>query len=499
MFLLKKLFAKIFAFFVVSKIKRSYSKAAEIQINTLKSLIKKAKKTNFGIDHDFYKIKCPVDYTNSVPVRDYEDMKGYIDKIKEGSKNVLWPGKPKYLAKTSGTTSGVKYIPITNESMPNHILSSRNALLFYINETGDTSFLNGKTIFIQGSPILQEMNGIFLGRLSGIVAHHIPSYLKKNNLPSAKTNSIEDWEEKVNEICNETIGENMTTIGGIPSWVQMYFEKLLKKSSKKNIIDLFKNLSLYIYGGVNFSPYEKTFNKLLGKKINTIEYYPASEGFFAYQNSQIDRSLLLQYNSGIFYEFIKTDEFDSHNYTRYNLANVEIGTNYVLVVTSNAGLWAYNTGDTVRFTSLIPPKIIVTGRYKHFISAFGEHVISEEVEQSISELCAEKNVEIIEFTVSPMVNPQQGLPYHEWWIEFENSNLDLEDISNSLDSKIQKKNIYYKDLIEGRVLKKLKIVEVKKGGFNLYMKSIGKFGGQNKVPKLSNDRVFVDGLKKFSK
>ena len=267
MFLLKKLFAKIFAFFVVSKIKRSYSKAAEIQINTLKSLIKKAKKTNFGIDHDFYKIKCPVDYTNSVPVRDYEDMKGYIDKIKEGSKNVLWPGKPKYLAKTSGTTSGVKYIPITNESMPNHILSSRNALLFYINDTGDTSFLNGKTIFIQGSPILQEMNGIFLGRLSGIVAHHDPTYLKKNNLPSPKTNSIEDWEEKVNEICNETIGENMTTIGGIPSWVQMYFEKLLKKSSKKNIIDLFKNLSLYIYGGVNFSPYEKTFNKLLGKKI----------------------------------------------------------------------------------------------------------------------------------------------------------------------------------------------------------------------------------------
>ena len=411
----------------------------------------------------------------------------------------MWPGKPKYLAKTSGTTSGVKYIPITNESMPNHILSSRNALLFYIYETGDTSFLNGKTIFLQGSPVLDEINGILIGRLSGIVAHHVPSYLKKNNLPSIKTNSIEDWEEKVNEICKETINENMTTIGGIPSWVQMYFETLLKKSKKKNISQLFKNLSLYVYGGVNFSPYEKIFNKLLGKKINTIEYYPASEGFFAYQNSQKDKSLLLEYNSGIFYEFIKTNEFESENYTRYNLTNVEVGVNYILVVTSNAGLWAYNTGDTVKFTSLNPPKILVTGRYKHFISAFGEHVISEEVEQSISELCYEKNIEVNEFTVAPLISPEKGFPYHEWWIEFNSSNIDFDLISDLLDKKMQEKNIYYKDLIKGKVLKRLEIIEVKKGGFNLYMKSIGKFGGQNKVPKLCNNREYVKGLKKFSK
>ena len=499
MVLAKKLFAKIFAFFVVSKIKKSYPHAAQIQTNTLKDLLNKAKKTKFGTEHQFNKINCVEEFTDKVPVRDYEEIKKYIDEIKKGSEDVLWPGKPKYLAKTSGTTSGVKYIPITNESMPNHILSSRNALLFYIYETGDTSFLNGKTIFLQGSPVLDEINGILFGRLSGIVAHHIPSYLKKNNLPSFKTNSIEDWEEKINEICSETINENMTTIGGIPSWVQMYFEALLKKSNKKNITELFKDLSLYVYGGVNFFPYEKIFNKLLGKKINTIEYYPASEGFFAYQNSQTDRSLLLQYNSGIFYEFIRTDEFESDNYTRYNLTNVDKGVNYILVITSNAGLWAYNTGDTIRFTSLKPPKIIVTGRYKHFISAFGEHVISEEVEQSISELCKEKNIDIIEFTVSPMINPQNGLPYHEWWIEFDNSNLDLEDISNCLDKKMQKKNIYYKDLVKGKVLNRLKIVEVKKGVFNLYMKSLGKFGGQNKVPKLSNDRNFVEGLKKFSK
>jgi hypothetical protein len=367
MVLVKKIFAKIFAFFVVSKIKKSYANAAQIQTNTLKNLINKAKKTKFGIEHQFHKINSVEEYIDKVQIRDYEEIKKYIDEIKKGSKDVLWPGKPKYLAKTSGTTSGVKHIPITNESMPNHMFSSRNALLFYIYETGDTSFLNGKTIFLQGSPVLDEINGIFIGRLSGIVAHHIPSYLRKNNLPSMKTNSIEDWEEKVNEICKETINENMTTIGGIPSWVQMYFETLLKKSNKKNIGQVFKNLKLYIYGGVNFSPYEKIFNKLLGKKINTIEYYPASEGFFAYQNSQKDKSLLLQYNSGIFYEFIKTNEFESEKYTRYNLTNVKVGVNYILVVTSNAGLWAYNTGDTVKFTSLNPPKILVTGRYKHFI------------------------------------------------------------------------------------------------------------------------------------
>ena len=499
MVLAKKIFAKIFAFFVVSKIKKSYANAAQIQTNTLKNLINKAKKTKFGIEHQFHKINSIEEYIHKVPIRDYEEINKYIDEIKKGCKDVLWPGKPKYLAKTSGTTSGVKHIPITNESMPNHILCSRNALLFYIYETGDTSFLNGKTIFLQGSPVLDEINGILIGRLSGIVAHHIPSYLRKNNLPSIKTNSIEDWEEKVNEICNETINENMTTIGGIPSWVQMYFETLLKKSNKKNITELFKDLSLFVYGGVNFSPYEKIFNKLLGKKINKIEYYPASEGFFAYQNSQKDKSLLLQYDSGIFYEFIKTNEFESENYTRYNLTNVEVGVNYILVVTSNAGLWAYNTGDTIKFTSVNPPKILVTGRHKHFISAFGEHVISEEVEQSISELCYEKNIEISEFTVAPLISPEKGLPYHEWWIEFETLSLDFELVSNFLDKKMQEKNIYYKDLIKGKVLKRLEIIEVKKGGFNSYMKAIGKFGGQNKVPKLCNNREYVKGLKKFAK
>ena len=496
---LKNIVAKFFAFVVVSNIKRSYGRVAKIQAKTLNNLLKTAKKTKFGLDHSFDKINSLEDYAQKVPVRDYEGIKKYIDEIKGGSNDILWPGKPKYLAKTSGTISGAKYIPITKESMPNHILSSRNALLFYIYETGDTSFLDGKTIFLQGSPVLEKINGILLGRLSGIVAHHIPSYLRKNNLPTAKTNSIVDWEEKVNQICNETINENMTVIGGIPPWVQMYFEKLLIKSKKKNIGELFKNLKLYIYGGVNFSPYEKIFNKLIVKEINTIEYYPASEGFFAYQNSQKNKSLLLQYNSGIFYEFIKTEEFDQRNYVRYNISNVETGINYILIVSSNAGLWAYNTGDTVRFTSINPPKILVTGRYKHFISAFGEHVISEEVEQSLSDVCKIKNLYLLEFTVAPEINPKKGLPFHEWWIEFENPKIELKEIEEILDQKIQERNIYYKDLIKGKILKNLEIRLVKKGGFNKYMNSLGKFGGQNKIPKLSNNRNFVEGLKNYIK
>jgi len=497
MLVFKRFFARIFAFFVVNKIKSSYHKAPEIQQKILKSLVENSKKTVFGTEHNFDEIKNHDDFIKRVPVRDYEQLKKYIERIKKGELDILWPGKPKYLAKTSGTTSGVKQIPITNDSMPNHILSARNALLFYIYETGKTKFLNGKTIFIQGSPVLNSVNGILEGRLSGIVAHHVPNYLRKNNLPTFKTNSIEDWELKVDQICDETINENMTVIGGIPSWVQMYFEKILKKAKKKYMTAIFHDFNLFIYGGVNFLPYKNIFKDLIGREIDTIEYYPASEGFFAYQNSQLDESLLLQYNSGIYYEFIKTNEFENEDAKRYNLGNVKVETNYVLVVSNNAGLWGYNTGDTVKFTSLNPPKILVTGRYKHFISAFGEHVISEEVEKSISELCEIKKISINEFTVAPMINPKKGLPHHEWWIEFENENIDIGFAEKMLDKSMQQKNIYYKDLVKGGVLKSLKIIVVKKGGFNKYMKSIGKLGGQNKVPKLSNNRDFVSGLKSY--
>ena len=494
------LIAKVVAHFRVNKIQKTYANASKIQEAILARLVKNAANTKFGVDHQFFNINSYNDFKKNVPLRDYESFKPYVKDIQNGKSNILWPGKPKYLAKTSGTTSGVKFIPITKESLPFHINSSRDAILFYIKQTGDSGFLNGKNIFIQGSPALEHMNGILVGRLSGIVAHHVPNYLQTKNLPTMKTNSIDDWESKIDAICEETRDKDLRVIGGIPSWVQMYLERLLHNKKEKKVMDLFKNLSLFVYGGVNFEPYKRIFLNLIGKKINTIEYYPASEGFFAYQNDQNDPTLLLQYNSEIFYEFVEVDQIQREHTNRMNLSQVKLNKNYVMIISSNAGLWAYNTGDTVMFKSINPPKIIVTGRYKHYISAFGEHVISSEVEQSIKHAIAKTKLLVKEFTVAPMIDVSKpNLPHHEWWIEFDKGTTPSDRFSEIVDSEMKNQNIYYKDLVEGKVLQPLRVISVPTGSFKNYMKSIGKLGGQNKVPRLSNNRDFVNGLNKYIK
>lgn len=494
---LKALLAKPFAKFVEQRIKAWSTNPIETQQKQFKSLIEHAKDTHFGQDHDFESIRSYEDFVQRVPIRDYEKLRPYIDRVVAGETDVLWPGKPIYFAKTSGTTSGSKYIPITKESMPNHIEAARNAILMYVAETGNSSFVSGKMIFLQGSPVLNEKNGIKFGRLSGIVAHYVPKYLQKNRLPSWETNCIEDWEQKVAAIVDETINENMTIIGGIPSWVQMYFEKLQSKSNKK-IGELFENFQLFIFGGVNYEPYRTKFENLIGRKIASIELYPASEGFFAFQDKQNEKGMLLQLDSGIFYEFVKADEFFDENPQRLNLKEVETGINYVMIISSNAGLWAYNLGDTVEFTSIHPFKVIVTGRIKHFISAFGEHVIGKEVEQAMQEGLAEVDAAISEFSVAPQINPENELPYHEWLVEFEELPESLSKLAELIDQSLQKQNSYYYDLIEGKILQPLKITPIKKEGFNDYMRSIGKLGGQNKIPRLSNDRRIADGLYKLN-
>ena len=419
----------------------------------------------------------------------------------KGEENVLWKGKPLYFAKTSGTTSGAKYIPLTKESMPYHIEAARNAILHYIHESGNADFVDGKMIFLQGSPILEEKNGIKLGRLSGIVAHFVPKYLQKNRMPSWETNCIEDWETKVNAIVEETFNENMSVISGIPSWVQMYFEKLQQKGGKP-VGEIFKNFNLFIYGGVNYEPYRAKFENLIGRKVDSIELFPASEGFFAYQDSQKEKGMLLLLNSGIFYEFIKSDEFlndpEGSGPRRYTIGEVELGVNYVLILSTNAGLWGYNIGDTVQFTSLAPYRVIVSGRIKHYISAFGEHVIGKEVESALQEAMEGTSIRVNEFTVAPQINPAEGLPYHEWLIEFDSEVSEepdnLETFALQIDNAMRKQNVYYDDLIEGNVLRQLVITKVPKNGFQDYMKSIGKLGGQNKIPRLSNDRKIADVL-----
>lgn len=492
---IKAIAAKIFARSVYKSTIKWAANPVESQQKVFIDLIHQATNTQFGIDHNFESIKTFQDFAKEVPVRDYEELKPYIDRVVNGEPNVLWKDKPLYFAKTSGTTSGAKYIPLTAASMPYHIEAARNAILLYIHETGNADFFDGKMIFLQGSPRLEEKKGIQFGRLSGIVAHFVPKYLQKNRMPSWDTNCIEDWETKVNTIVEETFHENMTVISGIPSWVQMYFEKLYQKGGKP-VGEIFKNFNLFIYGGVNYEPYRAKFENLIGRKVDSIELFPASEGFFAYQDSQKEKGMLLLLNAGIFYEFIKTDEFSSSNPRRYTIGEVEIGVNYVLIISTNAGLWGYNIGDTVQFTSLKPYRVIVSGRVKHYISAFGEHVISKEVESAIQQAVEGTLVRINEFTVAPQITPETGLPYHEWCIEFEKEPDDLEDFALKIDKAMRKQNIYYDDLIVGKVLRELVVTKVKKNGFQDYMKSIGKLGGQNKIQRLSNDRNVVNLLEK---
>lgn len=495
---LKAALSKPFAAIANNQLNKLRKNAAELQKKTFEYLISQGRKTSFGKTHSFGEIKTYEDFKKNVPVYDYEDLRHYIDRVTQGEENVLWPGKPAYLAKTSGTTSGVKYIPISKESMPEHIKAARNALLSYIHETGNADFVDGKMIFLQGSPVLSVKAGVSTGRLSGIVAHHVPAYLQKNRLPTYETNCIEDWEQKVNAIVEETKNEDMRLISGIPPWCQMYFDRLSAISGGKKIRDIFPNFKLYVHGGVNFEPYRARMEESIGFPIDAIETYPASEGFIAFQDSQKEKGLLLMVDSGIFYEFIPADEFFNEDPTRLSLKDVELDKNYALILNTSAGLWGYSLGDTVKFVSKDPYKIVVTGRIKHYISAFGEHVIGEEVEQALMSVANAEGIDVIEFTVAPQVNPAKGeLPYHEWFVEFGREPQDLTAFALKVDEALQKKNIYYLDLITGNILRPLIINSLKKDTFINYMRSQGKLGGQNKVPRLANDRKIADELKEY--
>ncbi len=467
------------------------------QTQTLEQLVFAARPTQFGSDHGFDAIKSYDDFKKQVPIRDYEDLKPYIEKVLKGEPDVLWPGKPAYFAKTSGTTSGTKYIPISKESAPGHFISARNATLSYVHETGNASFLDGNLIFLSGSPELDEIAGIKTGRLSGISNHMVPGFLRTNQKPSYTTNCIEDWEEKLEKIIDETLAANMTLISGIPPWAQMYFDRIVARTGKK-VKDVFPNFSVFVYGGVNFEPYRAKLFDTIGKQIDSIETYPASEGFIAYQDSQHEQGLLMLLNNGIFYEFIPAEEYFNEKPSRLSIEEVELGKNYVLIINSNAGLWGYSIGDMVKFVSKDPYRLVVSGRIKHFISAFGEHVIGEEVEKAIK-FTTQKfpEAELVEFTVAPNVTPAEGLPHHEWFIEFANPPKDIEAFALELDNQLRGLNVYYDDLITGNILRTLKITLLKRNAFIEYMKSQGKLGGQNKVPRLSNDRKIADAISKY--
>tara|TARA_S200000501_G_scaffold375627_1_gene428157 strand:+ start:108 stop:1610 length:1503 start_codon:yes stop_codon:yes gene_type:complete len=495
--MLKHVLLKIVSRLAKKQVYNWANKPIVTQENQFNYLIKKARNTKFGQDHTFSEISNYQEFKKRVPIRDYEGLRDYFEKVKSGKKDILWPGKPIYLALTSGTTSGAKYIPITRESLPNHLNGAKNALLTYVAETNKTSFVNGKYIFVQGSPILKDISGILRGRLSGISAHHVPFYMRSNMLPSWKTNIIEDWENKVENIVKETTREDMTIISGIPSWLQMYFEAIVRKTNKQ-ISEVFPNFSLLIYGGVNFKPYKKKFLSLIGKEVDSIELFPASEGFFAFQDRQDNNDLLLILNAGIFYEFINVEDFRENRLERISLQNVKKDINYVMIISSSAGLWGYNTGDTVKFTSISPYRIIITGRLKQSLSAFGEHVIVKEAEQAIEQAILKTGNMVVEFTVAPRFKSESLPACHEWFIEFDTQSEKINYFKDILDYELQKQNKYYKDLINGKIISKPMIRKIKKDGFKKYMKTIGKLGGQNKIPKISNDRKIAKELEKLN-
>ena len=491
----KSTLLKPFARRTARRIARWSGDALGAQDAVFQRLIKKGSKTAFGHEHRFEKIENQDDFKSQVPIRDYEALSPWIERIKKGELDVLWPGRPKYFAKTSGTTSGIKYIPLTKDSMPNHFGTARMALFNHAAHTGRADWMDGKLIFLSGSPILELVGNIPTGRLSGIVNHEIPTWLRRSQMPTLETNCIEEWEGKLDAIVNETLEEDMRLISGIPPWIQMYYERLLERTEKKYVKDVFPNFNMFVYGGVNFEPYRAGLESLVGKKIDTLETYPASEGFIAFQDQPDERGLLLNVKSGIFFEFVPADEIYNANPTRLNLKDVEMGINYAIILSTSAGLWGYNIGDTVEFVSLNPYRIIVTGRVKHFISAFGEHVIGKEVDEAMLAVANILGVNIVEFTVAPQVSPPKGkLPFHEWFVEFEKIPESINQFAHLLDEQMTRQNIYYADLIQGNILQPLKVRPLQKDAFRNYMKSQGKLGGQNKVPRLSNDRKIAEAL-----
>ncbi|MBP6732850.1 MAG: GH3 auxin-responsive promoter family protein [Chitinophagales bacterium] len=493
----KSTIAKFAANLIAPGVYKQQQNAVAIQQRVLQFLLTTAANTDFGKAHKFGQIKTYEDYKAAVKIYDYEDLKTYIELITQGKKDVLWPGLPLYFCKSSGTTSGAKYIPVTRLQINEMIKAARTSLMLYVAETGNSSFFDHKMIFLQGSPELQMHGKIPCGRLSGIVYNHVPFYVNQNRMPSYEANCINDWEEKVDAIAKETLKENMSLISGIPPWVVMYFERLKALSGKEFIKDIFPDFKLFSYGGVNYEPYRQQMEELIGFKIDSVEAYPASEGYIAYQDSQKEPGLLLNINGGIFYEFIKADEVFSENPKRISLADVELDVNYALVLNTTAGLFGYSIGDTVKFVSLNPYRILVTGRLKHFTSAFGEHVIGEEVEAALRSAMRQTQSGVTEFTVAPQVTPTEGLPYHEWFVEFSRPPQSLLEFAETADIVLQEKNVYYKDLRRGNILQRLVVRPLKPNAFVDYMKSKGKLGGQNKVPRLTNDRHIADDLREF--
>lgn len=469
----------------------------EAQADVFKTLMKKGSQTEFGKDYCLNPETTYEEFRSKVPIHHYEKLLPYIERIKNNEANVLWPGRPLYLATTSGTTSGEKFIPVTKDSLKKGMDSSVLCSATYLRETNNYTPLDKKMVILSANPKLIKDKYFSYGKITGIFNNHIPSFMKRNRIPSVETNMIEDWDLKMQKTVDESIGADVGMVGGFPAWIIRYFERVLEKTGKKTIIEVFPNLQVITHGGVAYGPYKKRMETLIGKPFQRLEVFSASEGFMAFQDQQNKEDMLLVPNGEIFYEFVPLTEWGKEDAKRISLKDVEVGIPYAMVITTMGGLWAYDLGDTVTFTSTAPYRLKVSGRTKHFISNSGEHLISEQVESALTKTAISFGVEVRDFSVAPHITDEVGGNRHEWLIEFKTLPTSLDDFSTRLSQELCDISDNYFLLIDGSVLHPPIVSALKEGAFVDYMKSINKMTHQNKVPRLMNNRDLADKLQSY--
>jgi len=470
----------------------------DVQGELLMRLLQFAKSTEFGEEHDFSAITCYQEFTKNVPIQQYESIEPLIERCRKGEQNLFWPTKIKWFAKSSGTTNAKsKFIPVSDEAIEYcHFKAGKDMLCLYINNNEDAELFNGKGLRLGGSSAIYEDNNSYFGDLSAIMIENMPFWADFSSAPKQETALMGEWETKMEAIINETIHENITSLVGVPSWMLVLLNRVLEKTGKNHILEVWPNLEVYFHGGVNFNPYREQYKKLIPKEdFRYYETYNASEGFFAIQDRNHSDELLLMLDYGIFYEFIPMSEYDGENSRAIPLSKVEKDISYAVVITTNGGLWRYLIGDTIKFTSLEPYRIKITGRTKHHINVFGEELIIENAEDALKSACEKTEAEITDYTVGPIFMSGNEKGGHEWVIEFNKAPENLAYFTELLDNALKSLNSDYEAKRYNNMTLKMPIVhEAKEGLFYNWLRKKGKLGGQHKVPRLSNKRDFVEEL-----
>ena len=473
----------------------------DVQEELLLKLLNTAKNTQFGKKHGFSFIQNYKEFAETVPIQQYESIEPLIERCRKGEQNLFWPTNIRWFAKSSGTTNAKsKFIPVSNEALEYcHMKAGKDMLCLYINNNEETKLFTGKGLKLGGSSAIYEDNNTYFGDLSAIITENLPFWADFSSAPRQEVALMAEWETKMEAIINETIHEDITSLVGVPSWMLVLLNKVLEKTGKDNILEVWPNLEVYFHGGVNFNPYREQYKKIIPKKdFKYYETYNASEGFFGIQDRNNSDELLLMLDYGIFYEFIPVNEFDGENSIAIPLSKVKKDINYAVVITTNGGLWRYLIGDTVKFTSLDPYRIKITGRTKHFINVFGEELIIENAEEGLKQACEKTNALIKDYTVGPIFMKDDKSGGHEWIIEFENAPENLDYFTELLDNSLKSINSDYEaKRYNNMTLALPKIHNARKGLFYDWLKEKGKLGGQHKVPRLSNSRWFLDELLKL--